>query len=817
MTVYVLRFLKNRTLEAVYNKTLAQGVNMLRPYLQSLFMVFGLIFLGAATANGASGCSTQECHQGIANIKPDEHDMMRIIKSNGSRHGDPDGCVICHGGNPQATTKTEAHKGIPDSLTRGPGPKDYYPDPGSIWIANNTCGTCHAGYVYRSQLGLMNTEAGKIQGNLATWGFEEVQDHNVPWGNYDTEDVDGQKPLSGTAAYKKYMRNQITKYPKQYPESLKQLPNPTLEEINNDPKQAALTYQRQECQRCHIGVRGREERGDFRGMGCSACHVLYGTEGYYMGDDKTIPKDEPGHMLKHEIVATRKTGGIPVEACSSCHNRGKRIGVSFQGLMEFPYGSPYDNNGNKQPKLHTKNYLFVSDDLHHQVESREGNPKGGMLCQDCHTSIDMHGDGNIHGSTLAQVEIECSDCHGLPDSFPWELPIGYGDEFGKTLKDEPRGLTRQRLISGQYFGFPYKAEDGFILTSRGNPFGNVVKRGEKVIVHSATGNDFEVPVLKTLRTTKNWKDPSAEVAMSAVSKHMDKLECYSCHASWAPQCYGCHVQVNYSAEEGKTPMATDWVASGNDQKTSGQTAESKLGDQGLQSPGKVSESRSYLRWEDPILGIGGEGRVSPLIPGCQVTYTIINEKGETLLNNEIALNANEAKERDQKHIPLAIDMAPVQPHTAQRKARTCESCHTSPKVAGLGIGNGTFGLGQQEDLVMDLMDATSREIIPEKHLVQISAIPRLTFDWSKIVERDGTQLATVGTHWPLSRPFNRQEIDNFLKAGTCMGCHQNMSEAELWKKVSKEGTINTKDHLEAMNKMIKYMAKENIKPTQLPK
>ena len=107
--------------------------------------------------------------------------------------------------------------------------------------------------------------------------------------------------------------------------------------------------------------------------------------------------------------------GIPSETCNSCHNRGKRIGVSYQGLMEFPYGSPYNTAGNKQPKLHTKNYLFIKDDLHHQQQSRPGNPEGGLLCQDCHTSIDMHGDGNIFGTTLAQVEIECTDCHGTPN------------------------------------------------------------------------------------------------------------------------------------------------------------------------------------------------------------------------------------------------------------------------------------------------------------------------------------------------------------------------------------------------------------------
>ena len=51
--------------------------------------------------------------------------------------------------------------------------------------------------------------------------------------------------------------------------------------------------------------------------------------------------------------------GIPVETCNSCHNRGKRIGVSFEGIMEFPYGTPFFADGSKQNSnaLHTKKYL----------------------------------------------------------------------------------------------------------------------------------------------------------------------------------------------------------------------------------------------------------------------------------------------------------------------------------------------------------------------------------------------------------------------------------------------------------------------------
>ncbi len=63
-----------------------------------------------------------------------------------------------------------------------------------------------------------------------------------------------------------------------------------------------------------------------------------------------INKKEHGHLLVHEIQATRdakvhdpKTGvtfsGIHPETCNSCHNRGKRIGVSYMGMMDT-FGSP---------------------------------------------------------------------------------------------------------------------------------------------------------------------------------------------------------------------------------------------------------------------------------------------------------------------------------------------------------------------------------------------------------------------------------------------------------------------------------------------
>ncbi len=750
------------------------------------------------------GCLS--CHEGISTIREEGSEMLRQIRDLGKEAGDPEGCVVCHGGNPKATTKAEAHKGAPKDL----GPKMFYKDPGSVWIAENTCGQCHADYAYRLERSLMNTEAGKLQGNLHTFGIEEVQNHKVPWGNYDVKDTDGREPQVGTDAYKKYMASMIKNFPDQLPAELKMVPLPSVEEIEKKPELSGFTYSRQQCQRCHVGVKGREKRGDYRGMGCSACHIPYGNEGIYEGKDPTIDKTQKGHMLVHRIQGTREAkvevngltySGIPVESCNHCHNRGKRIGVTYQGLMEFPYGSPWNAMGKKQPKLHTKKYLFIADDLHHQIKSRPENPKGGMLCQDCHTTIDMHGDGNIFGTTLAQVEIECQDCHGTTKKYPWELPLGYSEEFGKEIPQTPRGLAKEQLMETETFATKYDAKDGFLLTARGNPFGNVVKDGDKVILHSATGLDFFVPILKDIKKKGTWKSLDAEVAMDKVAKHNDNLECYACHASWVPQCYGCHVKTDYS----KGKMDTDWVANGNTHGPDGQTKESPLGTHGLKSPGKVMETRSYLRWEDPVLGINGEGRVTPLMPGCQVIYTVIGRDGKVIVNNKIAVSKDEQAELGQERTPLAIDMAPVQPHSMQRKARTCESCHNNPKAMGYGIGGGLFMAKYTKDIIEELIDQRTGKPIPKNYKVQSQAIPQLDFDLSTII-KDGQQTQTVGTHWPLSRSLPKKVRDAMERTGLCMGCHREMSNAELWKKVSTPGSLTDKQHMEMLNKMLKTYA-----------
>jgi CDGSH-type Zn-finger protein len=743
-----------------------------------------------------TGClAPGKCHAGIEPIRAHNSDMAKRIYDLGKQLGDPNGCVVCHGGDPvEEKDAKKAHTGAP----QGSSLDTFVLHSGSVWVNQKTCGQCHKEYVYAQYRSIMNTEAGKIQGAIWGWGPAGTG-YATKYGNYDVDDPDGPDPVFGTKEYKEYTKALMKAFPDNFPSKLVRVPKTNVETLKEKPYEAIYTYLRTDCQRCHVGVKGRNRRGDYRGMGCAACHIPYNNAGFYEGGDQTVKRDETGHAMVHSIQSTRDAkvvvnnvvySGIPHETCVSCHNRGKRIGVSFQGLMEFPYGSPFAADGNKQPKLHTKVYQFIKDDTHHKLKSRDGNPEGGLLCQDCHATTSFHGNGNITGTLLANIEIECSDCHGIATKYPWELPLGWGDEFGrKPDMSKPRGVAKEPLESNLKLGTLYPPKDGYLLTARGNPFGNVVREGDKVVVHSDSGLDFEVPALKTLNLQNKWQNKNAAVAAKIrTPEHLQKIECYGCHSAWAPQCYGCHVKVDFSGDK----KATDWVAAGNTHFPDGHTAESIRDGKPPVAPGvafgKTAENRSYLRWEDPVLGINGEGRVGPIIPGCQQITTVIGPNGEILIHNKIwrtPPNTEGGGANGQR----GIDMAPAAPHTTDRVARSCISCHGTTKALGYGTHDGRYLRQYTTGVYVDIMNEKG-QLVTKTAKYQISPIPDLPMDLDQVVTREGEQVQSVGQHWPLSGPLAKDQRDHMERIGVCLSCHKHVPDgAFAYRVVSKAGSV----------------------------
>jgi hypothetical protein len=291
---------------------------------------------------------------------------------------------------------------------------------------------------------------------------------------------------------------------------------------------------------------------------CATCHIPYAKDGLYAGDDVRISKKTSGHLKVHQIQSSRKVTvsvedhnytGTQIQNCASCHSEKKYTALSYQGLMD----------------VKSKHHLRLQEDIHF---------KKGMLCQDCHTSNDLHGSGFNTSESLASVEIECQDCHGTTKKYPWELPFRFSDEYNESVAtSKPRGVAKDvaKYIKQGYIA---TVNDGYLLSARANPLPNVVKQDDKVLVHLANGKNI---LLKPLKKLKKDKELSVAglVAMDNIDSHTNNLECYTCHTKWAPQYY-----------------------SDKDKKA------------------------SLVRFEKPVLAQNGEGRIAPVISSENKNLTV---------------------------------------------------------------------------------------------------------------------------------------------------------------------------------------------------
>lgn len=772
--------------------------------------VFGILNLSpksplqTASAQVAFEQGCLSCHKGIATINPRMQPYLLTFAE--ELYGKVDGyeCAVCHQGNPSATKKKEeAHK-------------DLIPNPSNMWVLHQGkgCAQCHSGkgaittvqgkplpkpvggklfpttvfstnpsgwtgrdHIYRMARGLMSLETGKTMKTLSSNGV--VPKGTFPYADFDMDDPDGPVPTVGSKAYKEWVSKAIKAgYLKRQP-SFKEVPDfeKGVKIFKSEEKAVFGDIYRKQCARCHVWGEGRAKRGDLRAAGCAACHILYGNDGKYEGNDPTIPRagGTRPYPLKHEI-----TIAIPAAQCTHCHTRGKRIGTTFVGMFEFDYvkdgkgAPPYNERAKPQELLFTKEYMHIQKDVHFER---------GMDCADCHTSIDVHGDGNLYPVTFYQVEISCYDCHGTPQKYPWELPVGYGTPV--TLKG-PRGT--------------YKVADKeYLLTSRGNLKGNRWKKGNKAyLLGRYTGKTHEIPLLKKIQKTDKYKTSQGKVAMATIPQHLDKMECYACHSIWAPQCYGCHMRYDRSVK------GTDWVTTAKrfNPKTGRQTITKKTGDLN-------PENRSFMRWESPILGMNLKGKVSPLVPGCQVFLTYVDEVGSIK-----ALN---------KQYPTSTGhpgptLAPLQPHGNSLVVRTCEDCHANPKSLGYGTANSrsTFTLQKDKPVFQDLSQGIYGDIPGAKTgRWQVPKIEDFPYTMDQLVTRSGKQVNNM----PLveDRPLNAKQRNLAEREGACIGCHQYYGTPEWERIVKKFGKAETpEDHDKIVAEALKSLF-EKAKTMKTPK
>jgi hypothetical protein len=306
-------------------------------------------------------------------------------------------CTACHGGNPAAVTREDAHvrprfprEWMRDGKFRIPensGPllaresPDFirFLNPGDLRVTAKTCGSSECHSVQTNAVGKsMMTHGGML------WGAALYNN-----GGFPIKDTNFGESYSASGA----------------PQSLIQIPQPTAEQRRlkgilafldplprweiSQPGNVLRVFERGGKRRLETGLSDRDEDpgkpdkglsarglgtaqrtdpvylglqktrlldptlnflgtndhpGDYRSSGCTACHVIYandrdprhsefyntaGNRGMSQSADISIPKNESGHPIRHQL-----TSRIPTSQCMICHmHPGENMVASYMGLM----------------------------------------------------------------------------------------------------------------------------------------------------------------------------------------------------------------------------------------------------------------------------------------------------------------------------------------------------------------------------------------------------------------------------------------------------------------------------------------------------
>ena len=250
--------------------------------------------------------------------------------------------------------------------------------------------------------------------------------------------------------------------------------------------------------------------------------------------------------------------------------------------------------------------------------------------------------------------------------------------------------------------------------------------------------------------------------MVSIAKHMEKLECYACHSTWVPQYYGYKYVMDF------TKQSIDWLASPEVVNADGTTAD--YHQKYVMQPGASTQGDySHVRWENPPLGINGEGRVTPLTGVIQTVSTVIGPDDKTIQWNKVAQTAAGYS---------ATELAPVNPHTTSLESRDCADCHGNAQAMGLGTDRGIYDAQPGTARFADAVDVNGNNI-SKFSKAQIQAIKGLHGDFMQIINAEGKQVQTVDSHWPTSMPLTAEQRDALSRGNTCLACHKDIPDGAI--------------------------------------
>ncbi|MBI5029893.1 MAG: cytochrome c3 family protein [Chloroflexi bacterium] len=378
------------------------------------------------------------------------------------------GCVVCHGGEPLALDKDRAHS----TMRGGRNPSD-------LSVATQSCGqsNCHGGYADEEQnhvdrvlKSMQATYAGGIAHVRFSFGAQ-----NSPIAQFGIRAVNDTSNLRPPKAL------------------------PSLSMYSTSAPTGTIDAKMSSCLNggCHLWTKPSQPQVyTYRSSGCAACHYVYADDGVYRGNDPTIPNNEPGHGVAHQL-----TTAIPFSQCDHCHNRSNYNlkSMAFDWREDLPpMARPLSSLMPPEGRRLIEYYQPIADFTKCEYE---------LNCVDCHTAQEAMGDGHIYGSKKDAQHIQCQTCHGTLTTMPKITSIVDANELA----------MRQARINGHPEFL--KVGDQVITTERGELLWSIKQTAPNkfVQVDKVTGQIYNVPLVKGSGCTQDGKTQTSDY-------------CHTCHS-----------------------------------------------------------------------------------------------------------------------------------------------------------------------------------------------------------------------------------------------------------------------------------------------
>jgi len=356
----------------------------------------------------------------------------------------------------------------------------------------------------------------------------------------------------------------------------------------------------------HLSFLGTNDHpGDYRSSGCTACHVVYandrdpansgpyaqfGNDGKSITADKSIPKNESGHPLRHQF-----TRAVPTSQCMSCHMHQPNSFVNTylgytmwdyetDGALLWPKQQRYPTEAEKRAALNADpegavvRGLWNDPDFLVNVSSLNPQAKNTQFA-DYHGhgwnfmavyKRDRHGNlldagGNVvpfddlnkfkKAVHLRDIHLDkgmhCADCHFSQDEHGnGQLYAEYGNNIEIGCEDCHGTVDRYATLKTSGPAAPPGGTDLSLGTTPGGRRRFAWVNG-KLMQRSMLDPSLEWDVVQVKDSVTpgnphyNEKSRIAKTLLRPGTNELahanDRITCYACHTSWMTSCSGCHL------------------------------------------------------------------------------------------------------------------------------------------------------------------------------------------------------------------------------------------------------------------------------------